>query len=132
MKLGPIIPVLRMFDIRKAKEFYVDFLGFKVDWEHRFEPELPLYMQVSRGDCLLHISEHHGDAAPGAAVRIMVDDVYGLCAELSGRQYGYARPGVQVMPWKLHEMTVIDPFANRLIFFDARFGSDGQATDAQD
>ena len=56
MKLGPIIPVLRMFDIRKAKEFYVDFLGFKVDWEHRFEPELPLYMQVSRGDCLLHSS----------------------------------------------------------------------------
>jgi catechol 2,3-dioxygenase-like lactoylglutathione lyase family enzyme len=44
MKLGPVIPILRMFDIRKAKEFYVDFLGFKVDWEHRFGPEFPLYM----------------------------------------------------------------------------------------
>jgi catechol 2,3-dioxygenase-like lactoylglutathione lyase family enzyme len=71
MKLGPVIPILRMFDIRKAKEFYVDFLGFKVDWEHRFGPEFPLYMQLSRADCLLHISEHHGDAAPGSAIRVM-------------------------------------------------------------
>jgi len=40
--------VLRSFDEAKAREFYVDFLGFTVDWEHRFEPGMPLYMQVSR------------------------------------------------------------------------------------
>jgi catechol 2,3-dioxygenase-like lactoylglutathione lyase family enzyme len=85
MKLGPIIPILRMFDVAKAREFYVDFLGFKVDWEHRFGPEFPLYMQVSRSKCLLHISEHHGDAAPGSAIRITVDDVDAFCAELNGR-----------------------------------------------
>ena len=38
-------PILRMFDVRKAREFYLDFLGFKVDFEHRFEPSLPLYMR---------------------------------------------------------------------------------------
>jgi catechol 2,3-dioxygenase-like lactoylglutathione lyase family enzyme len=86
MKLGPIIPILRMFDVAKAREFYVDFLGFKVDWEHRFRPEFPLYMQVSRGECLLHISEHHGDAAPGSAIRITVEDVDARCAELNARQ----------------------------------------------
>ena len=43
MKLGKTTPILRIFDEAKAKEFYVDFLGFKVDWEHRFEPGLPLY-----------------------------------------------------------------------------------------
>ena len=32
------IPILRIFDPGKAKEFYVDYLGFAVDWEHRFEP----------------------------------------------------------------------------------------------
>ena len=37
-KLGRITPILRIFDEAKAREFYVDFLGFKVDWEHRFEP----------------------------------------------------------------------------------------------
>jgi len=31
------IPTLRIFDSAKAREFYVGFLGFKVDFEHRFE-----------------------------------------------------------------------------------------------
>jgi len=31
------IPLLRIFDVAKAKEFYVGFLGFAIDWEHRFE-----------------------------------------------------------------------------------------------
>lgn len=125
MQLGPIIPILRIFDVAKAREFYIDFLGFKVDWEHRFGPEFPLYLQVSRDGCLLHLSEHHGDAAPGSAIRITVDDVDALCAELNGRKYGYARPGVELKPWKLREMTVTDPFANRLIFVDGRPVADG-------
>jgi catechol 2,3-dioxygenase-like lactoylglutathione lyase family enzyme len=37
-----------VFDETKAREFYVEFLGFKVDWEHRFEPGTPLYMQLSQ------------------------------------------------------------------------------------
>ena len=26
------IPILRIFSVEKAKEFYVDFLGFTLDW----------------------------------------------------------------------------------------------------
>src|SRR5687768_18025800 len=63
---GKTTPILRIFDEAKAREFYVDFLGFKVDWEHRFEAGLPLYMQVSRDQCILHLSEHHGDCSPGS------------------------------------------------------------------
>ena len=36
MKFGAETPILRIFDIAKAREFYLDFLGFAVDWEHRF------------------------------------------------------------------------------------------------
>lgn len=117
MKLGPVIPILRMFDVPKAREFYLGFLGFAVDFEHRFEPDLPLYMQVSRESCALHLSEHHGDASPGAAVRIAVDDIDALHAELATKHYGYGRPGVETMPWGLRELAVHDPFGNRLIFF---------------
>ena len=53
MGLGKVTPILRIFDEAKAREFYVDFLGFRVDWEHRFEPGLPLYLQVSREGCAL-------------------------------------------------------------------------------
>src|SRR5690349_4182951 len=59
MTFGKTTPILRSFDEAKAREFYVGFLGFKVDWEHRFEPDTPLYMQVSRDGCVLHLSEHH-------------------------------------------------------------------------
>ncbi|MBA1316668.1 MULTISPECIES: glyoxalase superfamily protein [Pseudomonas] len=31
MHLAPAIPVLRIFSVDKAKEFYLDFLGFSVD-----------------------------------------------------------------------------------------------------
>lgn len=48
MGFGTTTPILRIFDEAKAKEFYVGFLGFTVDWEHRFEAGLPLYMQVSK------------------------------------------------------------------------------------
>ena len=53
-----VIPVLRVFDIGKADEFYQGFLGFSVDWDHRFDPNAPLYRQISRGDLILHLSEH--------------------------------------------------------------------------
>ncbi len=109
-------PFSRIFDEQKAREFYLDFLGFSINWEHRFEPGLPLYLQVSRADCKLHLSEHHGDATPGAAVRIPVQTLDALHAEMAVRTYKYARPSVTEQPWG-REMTLTDPFGNRLVFF---------------
>ena len=112
---GPVIPVLRIFDVAKAREFYGGFLGFAIDWEHTFDDHSPVYLQASRQGALLHLSEHHGDATPGATVRILVADVMGLHRELHDRDYRYARPGVETQPWGL-EVSVLDPFANRLVF----------------
>jgi catechol 2,3-dioxygenase-like lactoylglutathione lyase family enzyme len=114
-ELGPVIPVLRIFDVAKAREFYTDFLGFGIDWEHTFDDHAPVYLQASRDGALLHLSEHHGDASPGATVRILVTDVMRLHRELHEREYRYARPGIETMPWGL-EVAVLDPFANRIVF----------------
>jgi catechol 2,3-dioxygenase-like lactoylglutathione lyase family enzyme len=122
MSLGRVIPILRIFDETKAKEFYVEFLGFTVDWEHRFQEDLPLYMQVSKDGCLLHLSEHHGDASPGAALRIETTELAAFQASLLIKQYRYARPGIQEMPWG-HEMSIGDPFGNKLIFSSAVAGN---------
>ncbi len=116
MKLGRVTPILRIFDEAKAREFYVDFLGFQVDWEHRFEPELPLYMQVSKDDCKLHLSEHFGDGSPGIHLRIDISDVDAFQQQLLAKRYKNARPGVENTPWKNREMTVADPFGNSLTF----------------
>jgi len=110
------IPILRMFDTSKAREFYLDFLGFKVDFEHRFEPDLPLYMSISLGGVVLHLSEHHGDCAPGGRVIIETTGLAVYQAGLLAKRYGYARPGLQRQPWGATTMTVTDPFHNWLVF----------------
>ena len=117
--VGKTTPILRIFDEAKAREFYVDFLGFTIDWEHRFEAGAPLYMQVSKDQCVLHLSEHYGDGTPGAALRIETDDVDAFQAELMAKRYKYARPGVEDMPWGTRDMSVKDPFGNRLTFTSA-------------
>jgi Glyoxalase superfamily protein len=65
LKFESAIPILRIFSVEKAKEFYVDFLGFTIDREHRFGDNFPLYAEISRSGLKLHLSEHHGDASPG-------------------------------------------------------------------
>jgi catechol 2,3-dioxygenase-like lactoylglutathione lyase family enzyme len=119
VNLGNTTPILRIFDEAKARQFYVDFLGFQVDWEHRFAPDLPLYLQVSRDGCVLHLSEHHGDCSPGSAMRIQAGDLDALHAELASRHYKYARPGIEKTPWGTRDMSVKDPFGNRLTFTTA-------------
>lgn len=119
MSFGKTTPILRIFDEARAKEFYVGFLGFKVDWEHRFEAGLPLYMQVSKDGCVIHLSEHHGDCSPGAAMRIETNELEAFHRQLLEKQYRYARPGIERMPWGSLDMSVTDPFGNRLTFTDA-------------
>lgn len=118
MQLGPITPILRSFDEAKAKQFYIDFLGFTVDWEHRFEAGFPLYMQLSHSNCVLHVSEHHGDCTPGTAVRIHTVDLQLFHAQLVDKAYSFAKPQIVQPPWGGQEMSVVDPFGNRLIFVD--------------
>ena len=122
MAFTRITPILRILDETRAKEFYIDFLGFKVDWEHRAEG--PLYMQISLGECLMNLSEHSGDCCPGAAVKFHTDTIEEYVEELAAKQYppGVAEQdlGVAEQPWGSLDMLLIDPFGNRLIFTNAR------------
>ncbi|HEX7262503.1 MAG TPA: glyoxalase superfamily protein [Luteolibacter sp.] len=114
------IPILRMFDVAKAKEHYVGFLGFKLDWEHRFDSDLPLYMQVSRDRCILHLSEHFGDATPGSAFRVETPNLDEFCEEIRTKNYRNAKIGDPAMqPWGTREISITDPFGNRMIFYCA-------------
>lgn len=110
------VPIFRIFDEAKAREFYVDYLGFKIDWEHRFEANTPLYMQVSRGGLTIHLSEHHGDASPGSTAFVRMKGIDALHAELTAKQYKFLRPGLEIAPWNAKCMEVIDPFGNRIRF----------------
>ena len=117
-KLGTVTPILRIFDIAKAREFYLGFLGFEVRFEHRFDDNAPLYMGVARDGSELHLSEHHGDGSPGAHIRVEVADIAALHRELTAKEYRYARPGLEETPWRTWEVTVGDPFGNQLTFYE--------------
>ena len=69
-----VIPVFRIFDHKKAINFYVDWLGFKIDWEER-EKGQPGYMQISKDYITLHLTEHHGDCCPGSKAFIAFSDL---------------------------------------------------------
>lgn len=112
--LKKAVPVLRIFDIAKAKAFYVDLLGFRVDWEHRFEPSYPLYMQISRGSLRLHLSEHHGDGTPGSVVFIDITGLDAFHAELTARgSHAAIEPGPNP---SMRVLNLWDPFGSRLRF----------------
>ena len=113
-----VIPVLRIFDEAKAREFYIDWLGFTVDWEHRYEENMPLFMQVKRAEVILWLSEHHGDACPGAKIFIECPDIETYHRELLDKEYKYGRPGLETEEWGARTVTVHDPFGNRLAFFE--------------
>ena len=111
-----IVPTFRIFSVEKAREFYLDFLGFKLDWEHRFDDNAPLLMQVSRGPFVLRLSEHHGDGCPGTHLTAYLTGLDELHAEVTAKKYRYYRPSIEEKPWKERNMVVIDPFGNWIFF----------------
>jgi catechol 2,3-dioxygenase-like lactoylglutathione lyase family enzyme len=116
--ISPAVPIIRIFSEDKAKEFYMGFLGFNLEWEHRFEANFPIYAQVRRSDLKLHLSEHHGDATPGSAIFVPIENIEALHLELISKNYPYARPDIQDLPWG-RVMEVTDPFGNRIRFCEA-------------
>jgi uncharacterized glyoxalase superfamily protein PhnB len=115
-----VIPILRIFDYKKMTEFYVDWLGFNIDWEHRFEENSPVYVQVSKDNIVFHLSEHHGDSTPGAQVFLWCSGLKQYHDELIGKKYKYNRPGMEETFYGSWSMQVHDPFGNRISFNEKR------------
>jgi catechol 2,3-dioxygenase-like lactoylglutathione lyase family enzyme len=107
------VPMLHIEDYEVAKAYYVDWLGFRIDWEFRFEPTFPVYMQISRQGLVLHLSEHEGDNPGGVKCHVDVDDLDALVAEWKSRRPGFMQE-VETMPWNAKHISLKDPFGNEL------------------
>jgi catechol 2,3-dioxygenase-like lactoylglutathione lyase family enzyme len=110
-----VTPQLRMTNWDRSRKFYVDGLGFTVDWEHRFEPGFPVFTQITRDGLSLFLTEHTGDCKPGGAAYIILDDVDAYFREITARGIQPAE-APEDAPWGTREMLVIDPDDNRLRF----------------
>ena len=103
-----------MLDEAKAKAFYLDYLGFEVDWEGRFNPTAPLYMQIHLGEAVIHLNGHAQEDAPISQVNIPVVGLDKYCQYLIAKGAGYPKPCV-VDPRFLGrntDMNIDDPFGN--------------------
>ena len=81
---GEVIPILRVSSAAASFEQLYSKLGFKREWEHRFEPHLPAFVEISNGNMRLFLSEHTGDATPNTLVFFRVPDVDAFVAGLEG------------------------------------------------
>jgi len=109
-----IFPTLLITDEARARAFYIDGLGFALDWEHRFGPDYPVFMQVSKDDLAIRLSAHTGDGAVGGNVHLDVADVDAWYAEAVGRGITTDRPPSD-QPWGLRDVRFRDPDGNQLV-----------------
>ena len=110
-----VMPTLRIESYEKSKAFYVSGLGFTIDWEHRFEPHLPVFMQVSRDGMAFFLTEHTGDCPFGGLIHLYVPDVDVWFAEFQRNGIRVHEPPNEGLQG-LRSMTIVDPDGNRLRF----------------
>src|SRR2546423_8297022 len=95
MTAEKVIPIFRIFDYNKAVEFYIDWLGFEIEWEHMFEEGMPKYIQIKREGITLHLSENHGDTTPGTRIYVECTGLKEYHKELIEKKYKYNKPGLK-------------------------------------
>jgi uncharacterized glyoxalase superfamily protein PhnB len=110
-----VIPQIRITNAEQSLGFYVQALGFKIDWEHRFGPDYPLFVQITRQGQTIFLTEHTGDCETGSAVYFVVPDAAQCLSEFE--QKGVApTKALSKTPWGTHEFLLTDPDGNRLRF----------------
>jgi uncharacterized glyoxalase superfamily protein PhnB len=118
--LKDVIPILDVHDVDAALRFYVERLGFQVDF--RYEEDPNNYAGVFRGDVYLHMQWQGEDSfrdgtAGTLRVRVVVDDPDVLFSEYRGRGLLDETAQVRNTPWGTREFGLRDLDGNGLIFY---------------
>ena len=110
-----VIPQLRITNAERSLAFYVNGLGFQIDWKHQFEPGYPLFFQITRAGQTIFLTEHTGDCEVGGAVYFIVPDARAYYAEFQQRGIVAAK-APEDTPWGTCEFMLTDPDGNKLRF----------------
>lgn len=111
--MNAIVPTLRIRDYDAAKKFWVEGLGFRIDFENRPAPDLPVFVQISRDGVRLYLTQREGDCEGPGLVYLYVPSVEKWQAELLARGLVADDPP-QDQPWGNRELQLTDPDGNRL------------------
>lgn len=110
-----VIPQLRITNAERSLAFYIDGLGFAIDWQHQFEPGFPLFFQITRAGQTIFLTQHSGDCETGGAVYFKVPDARAYYAAFQNN--GVVATNLpEDTPWGTCEFLLTDPDGNRLRF----------------
>lgn len=109
-----VIPALRITDYERSRKYYIDVLGFAVDWEHRFAPHMPVFLSVVRDGMQIYLTQHKGDCQVGGLVHFVISDVDEWYREFCARGAIVTEPPNNDIGFR--NMTILDPDGNQLRF----------------
>jgi len=98
-------------------------LGFKEQWRHQFEPDLPVFASIARDGMEIFLTEHTGDCQFGGLVHFYVANVDECYAQFRQRGVPVKEPPGNSLSPEVRDMLVVDPDGNRLCFLTRSAGA---------
>ena len=119
-KFKDAIPILDVHDVNAALRFYVERLGFEVEFRYAENPDN--YAGVRRDDVHLHMQWQHEEhfkngTARRLRVRLIVNDPDALFEEFRGKGLLDEETHVRDTRWGTREFGFRDPDGSALIFY---------------
>ena len=107
-----IVPVLSVGSYEETVSHYVEWLGFKVDWEYR-EEQLPFVISITRDGFSFMLAE--SETSNGSWTTIYVSDLEAMSEELNSRRSNSVK--IELYPPNdIAQIHVIDAWKNLLVF----------------
>jgi hypothetical protein len=124
-----VTPVLRIDSRDEAVGFYVDWLGFNLDWEWRETPGGRAIVAISRDGVSIMLNESP-DRSSASWLSLDVDDIDGFAAEWNARRPGSVEVVVEA-PYEIPTISLRDASGNRLDFAQPISDEEQAARDAR-
>lgn len=111
-----VTPVFQITDYAQAVAFYVDWLGFSIDWEDR-PAGGGYYVQVSRGGIILHLTTHSHESCIGSRALAEFAGLLSFHRLLLQKASAFPTPPLQKTTWndKVMQLELVDPAGNCLV-----------------
>ncbi len=113
-RITEIVPVFGIGSYDEAVAFYVDGLGFNLDWEWREAPGRPVIMAISRNGVALMLNEHP-DSSSASSLTLKVTDIGAFAEEWNARRPDSVAVAIEP-PYDIPSIFLRDPFGNGLDF----------------
>ncbi len=111
-----VTPVFQITDYAQTMAFYVDWLGFRIDWEDR-PASGGHYVQVSRSSIVLHLTTYPHESSVGARALAEFAGLPAFHRLLLQKQSVFPVPSLQKTTWndKVMQLELFDPAGNCLV-----------------